>query len=106
MTDPARYELGTIVAEAIAMHDRDGVSDAELARRVREHVLDRWYRLAPFGVTARAELEPIRAEITWTTSDARELAAWVHGQYREPTRRTTLHLCGTPLEVKPVSDPR
>lgn len=101
MTEALRYELGAIIAEAIAAHDRAGVSDTELARRVRDHVLDRWYRLTPFGVTSRAELEPIRAEVTWVTSDERERAAWL-GHYQEPTRRTTVHLRGTPLEVKPL----
>ena len=42
----------------------DDIELTALAARVREHFLDRWYRLAPFGVTSRRDLESLTVEAT------------------------------------------
>lgn len=104
MREEIRAELARVLDEAIGWYDRENVSDDALARCVRDHILNRWYRFAPFGVTSRAELAPIKVVISWSTTPARELAAQVHGVYIPPARRTSVHLHGTPLASKPGPD--
>lgn len=36
----------------------------EEARRLREHILDRWYRFEDYGVESRAQLEPIVVSVS------------------------------------------
>lgn len=82
--------LGLVLGEAIEIVAADRPQDP--VTRIRDHVLDRWYRFAPFGVRSRADLTPIRVQIH--TSRRRI------GGRRVRCASTTVVVEGTPLEGK------
>lgn len=85
----ARSTMHTVIEEALEIVGREGTED--IAERVREHVLDRWYRFEAFGVRSRAELSAVRV----TLEDAP--SGHDRGEDR-PSRWTTVSVIGTPLE--------
>lgn len=87
---PAALMLAAVMREAVEAVGREAPDDP--AERVRQHVLDRWYRFEEFGVTGRADLAAIKVTLSDGPSEVDpELGLG-------PAKLTSVSVAGTPLE--------
>ncbi len=89
---PAATTLRIVMHEAMEIVGRE--SPADVAERVRQHVMDRWYWFEAFGVTRRADLAPIKVTLSETPAPMDD--NWG----TRPIRSTSVSVVGTPLESK------
>jgi hypothetical protein len=109
---PAADALRAVVREVFEEFDREFVGrqapDDVVTERVRQRILDRWYRFEAFGVRSRADLSALKVSLRdapsriqpdlGSTDTARATEVSVAGT--DTARATEVSVAGTPLEGK------
>src|ERR1700704_2223897 len=86
---------GNAFGRQLERHDVEGLKD--WIGFLRQHIFDRWYRFAPFGVQQRSDLEGIVVEIAWTEEPSEVAMMW---GFKTSALRTSIRVAGTPLDGK------